>query len=100
MNISAIEIDRVLWNDDNQACHGTVLLKSCDHLITLSAHAQLPKSAGQNAIDAALTTEALRQLRRMPEFRSGQATLTIEPNCAPRVLCDIARSALLHKACQ
>ena len=91
MKIISIEIDRILWNQGTTSCHGTVVLTATDQTIALSAQAAIGRSSEMTEVQAALTQDALRQLRRMPEFRNGKRAVTIGVACMPRALCEVAR---------
>lgn len=75
MLVTGIEITHYHYCRETSQHVANVCMKLKDRMVTLFCQLDLPEH--QNAVDRAqaFVGEAKRQLRRMPEFRSGRDTL-------------------------
>ncbi len=76
MYITQINIAESTPSAPGQPWQGLVALFSGDHCINLSCTASGPDPATRRA---AFVSEALRQLRRMPEYRTGRHRVDLAP---------------------
>ncbi|MGE4324681.1 MAG: hypothetical protein AB7E21_01050 [Pseudodonghicola sp.] len=83
MQITDIEISCLSFDAARGLHTANVGIAFADRFVVLFCSAALPGGAGDEDRDFALTYDALRQLRRMPEFRSGQARLELPPLANP-----------------
>ena len=71
MLVTDIEITDYRFCETRERHHATVGVTVKDRFITLLCQTDLPRDAGGGSRARAFVEDALRQLRRMPEIRSG-----------------------------
>lgn len=75
MLVTDIEITDYQYCDRLERHRATVGVTLKDHFITLLCKADLPKNAASTRRARAFVEDAVRQLHRMPEVRSGAAAV-------------------------
>ncbi len=82
MLITNIEISRYSYCTNTSRHSASVCLTLADRIVTLFCSLDLPGEANPVARAQAFVGDALRQMRRMPEFRSGNQELQIDEGLA------------------
>ncbi|MEY8842400.1 hypothetical protein AB9K41_25495, partial [Cribrihabitans sp. XS_ASV171] len=75
MQITRIEITETRYCRDRAEHRASLRLSLPDRVVTLFCALDLPPDIAPAQRDRALMADALRQMRRMPEFRSGRIPL-------------------------
>jgi len=83
MQITDYEISQAELLPDQSRHMARVSLTMADRIVTLFCAVNLDGVDTPNGRLNAFLREALRQMRRMPEFRTGEATLELAANLAP-----------------
>jgi len=73
--VTDIEISQYEYCASSARHTANVSMRTKDRMVTMFCQLILPEGQSARARTLALVGEAMRQLRRMPEFRSGQTTL-------------------------
>lgn len=82
MQILDIEMSDHAFDAARGRHSANVGLVFADHFVSIFCSLALPDGTGTKARDFALLNDALRQLRRMPEFRTGRVKLAPLPVAA------------------
>ncbi|SDC61702.1 hypothetical protein [Ruegeria marina] len=83
MLITNIEISRYTYCADTSRHSASVCLTLADRIVTLFCSLDLPGETSAVSRAQAFVGDALRQMRRMPEFRTGKQHLQIDKRLAP-----------------
>lgn len=83
MNIERIRLENVSVSPHSGAHVATVLLDADTASLSLRASALPLDHASVDVVTRALVQDALRQVRRMPEYRMGTKVITIAENAWP-----------------
>jgi hypothetical protein len=75
MFVTDIEISQYIYDSDKSLHRANVCMTLKDRVISLVCQLRLPADKPQSARMAALVKDAVRQLNRMPELRSGRTKL-------------------------
>lgn len=78
MLIKKIQFDDLRFSPGS-GHHAMVILTTETSTMCLRGRAQIPEGAGPLALAEALLSDAMRQVRRLPEFRTGQRAIGICP---------------------
>ncbi len=84
MLVTDIEINNYQYCQRSARHLASVCVTLRNQIVTLFCQIDLPADETPKARAAALVGEALRQLRRMPELRSGHRTLEFADGLEPR----------------
>lgn len=79
MQINRIEIEHINQDPLSDMAAGMVALETQAGCVTVLCRVPKRLCITAGALHRRLATEALRQARRMPEYRSGQDQLTVAP---------------------
>lgn len=85
MQITDIEISHAEYCPDQARHRASVCLTLADRIVTLFCSVELQGENSDEARRAAFLGDALRQMRRMPEFRAGRATLEVADGLKARM---------------
>lgn len=85
MMITNIEISQYRYCPQTARHSASVCLTLRDRIVTLFCSLDLPEHTAAANRANAFVSDALRQLRRMPEFRSGKTPLHMEDGLTPAV---------------
>ena len=77
MHILNVKIENQSRNAKTGLCSATLVLTTRDGCVSLRARTNCPDMAGAERLRSRLVADALRQLRRMPEYRSGARQVTL-----------------------
>ena len=77
MKILQLNIDGLTYAAEPGVYRAIVLVRTEDSSLSLSSTAPFAPDAPEEQIRTALIRDALRQIRRMPEYRSGQKSIEI-----------------------
>lgn len=77
MRVHGIKIEDQAYCIERQCHAARVIVLIDDVIMTLFCRSHLPADAPEASCRAALLGEALRQIGRMPEFRSGSERLSL-----------------------
>lgn len=77
MHILDVKIENQARNTQTGLHSATLLLKTRDGCISVSAKTDCPGEATDERVRSRLMADALRQVRRMPEYRSGARQVTL-----------------------
>ncbi len=83
MQITDVEISVPEYCPEQARHRASVCLTLADRIVTLFCSIELTAESGAEARRAAFLGDALRQMKRMPEFRAGRATLEIAEGLTP-----------------
>ncbi|MEX0282195.1 MAG: hypothetical protein AB3N13_13510 [Arenibacterium sp.] len=83
MLVTDIEITDYRFCETKARHHATVGVTVKDRFITLLCQSDLPRDAGGRSRARAFVEDAVRQLRRMPEIRSGGAVIDFRAGFDP-----------------
>ena len=81
MHIERVEITAL--HIDSRQCAGVVILTGRQGSLTCDCRVKTDGPLSRDAAQRALLDEALRQLRRMPEYRHGGAGLSFGADALP-----------------
>ena len=81
MYVDAIEITEIPTEETSERARASVAFMSYERQVQIMC--DLQEAPEPKKRRGALIREALRQLRRMPEFRAGRAKLEIRPGLIP-----------------
>lgn len=83
MLVTDIEISQYHYDTRSSRHLATVAMTCKNRVVSLFCQLDLPRNEPAKDRASAFVRDAIRQLRRMPEFRSGSATLEfLEPHWA------------------
>ena len=82
MLVTDIEIFQYQYCSKSSRHTASVCMTLKDRVVTLFCRLDLPKDESPRTRAAAFVSEATRQLRRMPEFRSGREKLKFADDLA------------------
>ena len=85
MQITDIEISPAEYCPERARHMARVCLTLADRIVTLFCAVDLGEQAGPETRRDAFLGDALRQMKRMPEFRAGRTTLEIAEGLRARV---------------
>ncbi len=78
MKILNVKLADQKFLPETGAHRATIVMKTDEGQLFLDAKATLPNGICQNEVSSALVKDALRQLNRMPEYRSGRKRVTLD----------------------
>lgn len=78
MVIKKIQVENLRYNSATDSHSAIVILTTDQNTICLTGRTALSPSAPRADIRTALVADALRQVRQLPEFRSGAHHLTLD----------------------
>ncbi|MCE8512448.1 hypothetical protein KBY24_10710 [Ruegeria pomeroyi] len=85
MQITNVEISQYHVCPSTARHSASVCMTLADRMVTLFCSLELPEEISPLARTQAFVGDAMRQLRRMPEFRSGKDQLYLDDQVLPAV---------------
>ncbi|HCE71226.1 MAG TPA: hypothetical protein DET67_08395 [Ruegeria sp.] len=85
MQITNVEISQYQVCPNTARHSASVCMTLADRVVTLFCSLELPEGISAIARAQAFVGDAMRQLRRMPEFRSGKQQLSLDDQALPAV---------------
>lgn len=85
MQITNVEISQYHVCPDTARHSASVCMTLADRVVTLFCSLELPEGLSPLARAQAFVSDAMRQLQRMPEFRSGKHQLHLQDHALPAV---------------
>jgi len=83
MHVIFIDVDSLRYDTRRGRHVALVRFHSQDEVVGIEGRSDLPADASAEARQAALRADALRQLRRMPEFRRNASALSFASGVLP-----------------
>lgn len=83
MQIRAIDIAKLTFAKETQVHLAAVVLDTTDGTVSLTASACLPADASERDLTEAFVSDAIRQLGRLPGYRSGEKTIAFADGALP-----------------
>ncbi len=77
MLIKKIQVDNLRFDPETQSHAAVIILTTDEATLCLYASTSSSQDAGRSAIAEDLMKDAIRQVKRMPEFRRGHRTVTV-----------------------
>ena len=77
MLITKVQFDNMRFLPDRDRHQAVVILTTDECTMCLRANAEVAPAANRDAVGDALVSDAMRQVRRMPEFRTGARQVNV-----------------------
>lgn len=85
MLVAQIDLTHMYYNGSSNRHVAQIHFTGPDTDVTLDCAAYLAPDEPKNAVAAALISDAIRQVHRIPEFRGRKNTLTFAPGAIPEI---------------
>lgn len=83
--IKKVQFENLRFSDRSQTHAAVVILTTDNATFCMTGRAALAQTAPGADIRSALLEDALRQVRRMPEFRTGENQIAVEHDIASQM---------------
>ncbi|MEB8389291.1 hypothetical protein OO012_18860 [Rhodobacteraceae bacterium KMM 6894] len=93
MMIIKLQFENLRFTDGSQQHSAVVILTTDDATLCLTGRAALGKTAPRADIKVALFADAMRQVRQMPEYRSGSKQIVLSHGIASQMPQSVWRAA-------
>ncbi|WP_371226088.1 hypothetical protein [Roseovarius sp. 2305UL8-3] len=83
MHILNVEVKDCRFSEETGRHKATLLVDCHESRVCLQAATHLARAAGQRDVIHGLMADALRQMKRLPEYRNTTEEITVAPSALP-----------------